>query len=424
MNMKIKKMVWKYLFFLMVIFFKEVEANIFVTNKKKDFFTIELFVPELIMTQDFVETIKKDCEYSSQCLVSVQSFSNNLEEKIQAYSGNALVGIGIALHKKQIQAFFYDLLQKKVMKTVSFSIDDTEYYVIAHKIAYAFWSYYMNQSSSFLSYISFCKKEKGDFDHKKKYSIHVTDFIGMHFGTIYETKDEIFLPKWVDFSYAPILFFSKNGKKAIFQQAINFFGVEKIFSHNTMKDSWQSAIDFHKKAILTVEYKNTHSQLYVTRMHDKKNILLADLEGLLFDPCYIDDTKLCFLTTMNSKTPYIALLHLKTQKIEEITCKNDFCGSLCIFFSKIAYVKKIHGYFQVFVYDVQEKKHTQITFDSFHHDELSWSPCGNFIVCSRKNNEHSSVIAVIHLATKKIYAITGQNEYCYAPSWSNNFLKY
>ena len=70
---------------------------------------------------------------------------------------------------------------------------------------------------------------------------------------------------------------------------------------------------------------------------------------------------------------------------------------------------------------MQKKVHTQLTSDSKHKEEPTWSPEGTYIAYSVGQGSVNR-IAVRNLITDEQFYLTGPNDYCCYPAWSPRIM--
>ena len=110
---------------------------------------------------------------------------------------------------------------------------------------------------------------------------------------------------------------------------------------------------------------------------------------------------------------------------KNITCLTDggFCTSPVYnkTNNKIAFIKLIEGRGQIMCYDFKTNSIKQITNDSMHKEECSWSPCGNYLLFSIEEKNRKQ-LAIHSMLTKKHTIITDKTSSITYPCWSSHSL--
>ena len=83
----------------------------------------------------------------------------------------------------------------------------------------------------------------------------------------------------------------------------------------------------------------------------------------------------------------------------------------------LGYSKKIGDTMQLFIYDMHQKSHRQLTTDSGDKIDPCWSPCGNWLAFCYESGALSR-IAIINILTGVRYFLTPEDTFCSYPAWS------
>src|SRR5690606_10449380 len=137
-----------------------------------------------------------------------------------------------------------------------------------------------------------------------------------------------------------------------------------------------------------------------------------------------DGNTIYFCSDFQTGRPQIYVYHIKKKKLERLTT-GGYCASPNYSDKRNAvdYAKMDGVAMQIFVYDLTQKIHTQITYDGGNKEECSWSPCGNYLLFSVENNDKSR-IAMHNLLTQKRSYLTAQSTYCNYPAWSSYYTEF
>jgi TolB protein len=136
-------------------------------------------------------------------------------------------------------------------------------------------------------------------------------------------------------------------------------------------------------------------------------------------PTFADNGKtLYFCSDFETHIPQLYRYNLESKKITRIS-NGGYCASpsYCQENGLLAYLKKVCGIMQLFVYDACLNTHMQLTTSPESKDECSWSPCGNYIVFSKQNG-CKSMLAQFNRLTNTEYSIGTVASNCSYPTWS------
>lgn len=143
--------------------------------------------------------------------------------------------------------------------------------------------------------------------------------------------------------------------------------------------------------------------------------------GDYLSPSFIDDNRVVFCQLNDNSVPRLGILTLDGKTIEWLSLGSALCPSVNRRGDRIAFCKKVDGFYQVFSYTIANKSVEQLTKDATHKDEVSWSPCGNYVVCGAQTAKISR-IAIVDVQTKALRYITPANERWSDPCWSPYLL--
>lgn len=131
-------------------------------------------------------------------------------------------------------------------------------------------------------------------------------------------------------------------------------------------------------------------------------------------------TKLAFVSDQSGSTDIYLIDLLKNKgkkslpKLQHIITKTKNNTSPC--FSAcgriLAYLSKVNGIRQVWIYNFESKESKQITFDAQNKESPCFSPCSQYILYNTSSNEHN--IFLIGLESKQAIQLTNKGDCQYA----------
>lgn len=164
-------------------------------------------------------------------------------------------------------------------------------------------------------------------------------------------------------------------------------------------------------------------------------IKITKNNGINLSPAVLNDSSIAFCSDYEFNVPHIYIMDKNgdnTTRLSQIGQGKGMATSPAYSSqpNKIAYVQSINGIFQLMVYDIATETTTQISFDYYHKGNPSWSPCGNYIICSM-HNSISKKLGCFKLLTNTWqfinptsldFTVNQQDEVSYTfPAWSPFF---
>lgn len=419
---------FKKLFFTIFIFnfccAENLEINITAKDHEKMNFLIGIIGQQDKYLKKFTDIIKADLEFSGQLNVTVQQFDQIKNKKdLQDIEkrGFPLILFLSKPEKNKIEWRLYDSAQANMLKGKKLSQTKDNSFVLAHILSDDLWPEIIGQKGCFSSVLVACKKVIGK---KKKnyqyiYALQPMEFYaGLSPAVPVVTAPTVSVaPRW--HGTKPLLYYSKHTNYNLCLMSIDLNKKSRIV---TNFEGLNMTPAFSKEGKIIISLSNGEkNRLYKYDFDNKTKVgsfnALTDASIHALSPSFIDENRIVFCAIDNLNRPKIAILNLNNHKIDYITYSgNCACPTYCIKNNKIAYCKKVNGYMQIFIYDLDTKEHKQMTTNNGDKDNCSWSPCGNFIAFSVENR--NSRIAILNLLTGKVIFLTPENENWTYPAWS------
>lgn len=377
--------------------------------------------------------LKKICDILSSTLQSSGQFSvktksfnvlKNISQIKKLYDEGCALAVFLTKSQNAIDWRLYDTIDGAMVtgkRLVKFTED---IYVQTYRLADQIWNALTQQKGSFSSKIAYVKRLKNDqasvicvadFDGSNEKI--VTKLPGTYVGLYWDANTQnkrLFCSEFTRFNVR-IISLTLTGKKKV---VLNFkgtcVGVSLSPDNNQVLYCRSGDIWFYKHNPLTK--RGIHVNLIKNSGKNIYPILLPN-----GDIVFCSDAKELRTGYPGVKGPQICYYKSKDKSVKLITTEG-YCiaPNYCSLSNKLAYSKKVNGYFQIFEYDFMTNKHKQLTFDKSHKMDACWSPCGNYIVYCIKRGPKSQ-IALFHLALKSQKYLTKPHECCSSPSWSSNF---
>ena len=371
--------------------------------------------------------LSKDLEFSKQFQVQlVKSSDDVLKKEFLQNLANKNIPFAIFINDisnqsnegVQFEWRLYDLYDLKMMIGKKITYQGNINFV-AHMIANLVWPKLMGCDGYFNSMIVACKKER-DHDRRVQY------IYGFHFTNGTSDKQKVvststinFAPRW--HPRKKILYYSQHTPHNVRLMAIDQHGRKQIVT-NFEGLNLTPAISQNGQIIVSLSSggcEKLYQYEYDAINKLNKFMAITDCRMHSISPSFIDEENVVFCAIdSKSKLPRITIMNIANRTATFLTGK-EFCVSpdYCKKNNKIAYCKRIKGYQQLFCYDLNSKKHEQLTFSAGDKDECSWSPCGNYIVFTEDGGKHSRIAIWSMLSSSLIYLSPKGESWCF-PSWS------
>jgi len=289
----------------------------------------------------------------------------------------------------------------------------------AISIADQVWPELTSQDGSFSSLIAACKRR---FVGKKR--CHRDLYLIHPFLTFQQFKPiklvgrgNNFAPRW--HRRRSVIFYSQHTLSNVRLMSVDSSHLSRIitsFEGQNMTPALSSA----GRVVLALSSKD-HTQLYeyIFNQDQKKGsfVRLTHKKGDFISPSFLKEDEIVFCYVNEQAVPQLGMMNLPDQKIKWLNVGRALCPAVSPSGTMLAFCKKVNDVYQIFMYDLENKEEQQLTHDKGHKDECSWSPCGNYIVCSIEQGDESS-ICLVDVNTRAIRYVTPKNDHWSYPNWS------
>ena len=375
--------------------------------------------------EDISEVLKKDLEFSGQFDIQSELF-----EKIR--SKNDILGLfdkgysmAIFLNKgRGVEWRIYDTMQAEMLMGKLYKKQGDSFYGWAHNIADDIWSQLAGQEGFFTSKISFSESVFVKGKKALKY-IYICDYDGGNKQLLVKTPTINIASKWNNNKINPLVLYSECTSSNMRLVSINMNKEKKVV---TTSDglNMQTNFNLDDQKVVLCSSRLGSSQIYLYQ-YDKENKKvnvkrITKNKGNNVSPILLENDDIVFCSDFETNSPQIYCLHAENNFLERLT-SSGYCacpGYTSKSGGKIAYSKIVSGFMQIFIYDMVNKKHEQMTFDKSNKEEPSWSPCGNYLVFSMGIGAYSR-LAILSLLTKELKYITSSDKNVSYPCWSPKY---
>lgn len=296
----------------------------------------------------------------------------------------------------------------------------------AYTIADQLWLELMQMPNCFASKIAYIKRKK-DSKGKPCSIICLCDYDGSHYYELLNNSGIYVNTYWHTSSTVPRLFCSEFTRYNVRLISLSMQKHKKVVLN---VDGTCVGISLAKKSNQAVYCRSGDIWHYGYNTRYKKGVhtRIIKNKGKNTNPILLENNDVIFCSddpNMQHRKyahngPKICYYHKNTKKTEILT-PLGYCVSpaYCAYTNKLVYSKKTKGLMQLFIYDMATQKHEQLTYNTGNKVDACWSSCGSYIVfCYNMSSEVGSRIAILHVATGKIWFITNKGDDCCYPSWS------
>lgn len=281
----------------------------------------------------------------------------------------------------------------------------------------AIWPELTSQRGSFASLIAACKQAPHNKKRVNNELFVVHPFLSnKQFAPIKLATGYNVAPRW--HSHKPLIYFSRHTPFNV--RLLSVDGTHCRVVMNADGQNLTPTVSREGRVVLVrSEYEHTRLYEYHFDQATHKSILtcLTRGDGDYFSPWFIDEQRVVFCHINAQSVPQLGILTLANKAIEWLALGAALRPSVSPDGKLIAFCKKVNDRYQVFVYNLATKRVEQLTHDATDKDEVSWSPCGNFIACSIATAQ-TSRIALVDVQTKNLRFITPKGEHWSCPCWS------
>lgn len=369
--------------------------------------------PDVQMLSDLV---KHDLSWSGQFDISFQHFPvvPSKHELIElADKGFPLIlFVQRDNDGKGFEWRLYDTTQPLMLKGKHMAKRGADARMWAHELADLLWPVLTGQEGLFSTKIAYCKEVKRGKKRPYKY-LCVADYDGSN--EVVRVPTVVVAPRW---GKNGLLFFTECTNSNMRLMYVDIEGNRHVASNFEGLNMLPSFSQDGKISVFCASRGQGNCQLYYCAPGVFKT--LSHNDGNNVSPTITaDGSRVYFCSDYKSGYPGIYVLDIQSGNIEELV-RSGMCPSYSDKTRKLAYLKKIKGAVQVFIYDIDSCVSEQLTKNSGDKDECCWSSCGNYIYYSVCHG-YSSRIAVMNVLSRDQKWITNVTDVCTYPAVSPMF---
>ncbi len=368
-------------------------------------------------------TIKNDMSFSGHYTVDVHEYRTVPHKKSEI---TALMREGILFlliiesHAKIVTYRLYDTTTGELVAPVSGKcvvehIYDSRY---GHHIADQLWRMLMGSPSIFKTRLAYAK----EVPYKKrgiavKY-ICTADYNGNNEQVMVSQSTVSIAPRWSGTQEAPLIFYSEYTKTNVQLMAVDARKKRIIVSSRDGETMHLTSNKDRSRQAFSASHGTGNTHIYC--IHNNKKLTQCTF-GDVSDgsPTFSSDgSKLYYCSDVQTGIPHIMVYDFATQKHSSVPIKG-YCVSPAHnpILPLIAYSKMIGGWMQICVFDIVTAQEKQITLDSAHHEDPTWSPEGNFLAYTHRVGTASRIRTHCYATGHEQYA-TPAGINCSYPAWS------
>lgn len=186
--------------------------------------------------------------------------------------------------------------------------------------------------------------------------------------------------------------------------------------------SLSPAVSRDKKVVVALSFQGgtrLYQYTFDRAMHASAFTCLTPGKGDWVAPSFLNNERIVFSHIDKATRARVGILNLMTREITWLNVPGAFDPVASPDGTRIAYSKLVGGAYQIFVYTVVSGVHVQITHDGRHKTECSWSPCGNYMVCSVEDGRWGR-LGVVDVRTHVLRLITPKGQNWSHPCWSGS----
>jgi TolB protein len=419
------------IFFLFLTFFIPYfchadSVTLSVTNAqhyKKSQLLLALVGKETSESKEIAHLLKKALEFKGQCLVDLvqtPSFIKKKEALAYKQKGYDYI-IFVESHADHWDWHLFDIAQEDTIKSKKISKRSVNR-ATAYALADSLNETLTGEPGFFSTKIAYTQEVP--LKSGKHYSyIYMADYDGSNPQPVVEYPTISVSPKWNNDPKRPLIFYSENTTTNVRMMAIGM-DKKRVMASNFEGINMLPAFSPDGAAVVFCATRGGgNCQLY--HWANKQLTKLTNNNGNNFAPVYSADGKtIYFSSDFETGQPQIYAYSTEDKQLTRLT-KDGYCvsPSYCASRNQLAYAKMVSGVMQLFVYDLNKKVHSQVTFDKAQKEECAWSPCGTFLMCPVDNGT-SSRIAMYNTITQDYTYLTGIKTVCASPSWSGIYNEF
>ncbi len=370
-----------------------------------------------------VEAMERALSFTKQCYIQVEHHTTiPSKEDLKALKRDkkAQLVITIAPFSKGYEWRLYDTIAPTLHAARRYEKRGDLVRGWAYNICDDVWDIMMHSKGFFSTKIAYAQK----VPDKRIKHIYVADFDGSYPQKVVDTSTINVAPRWHYDRKHPMLFYSDFTAQNIRLMVMGMDGVSKIASNFDGVNMIPAFSGDGSKMAYCSSRGDGYCQIYYCEKNEIKNI--TNNTGNNVSPSMTSDgSKIFYCSDVLKKSPELFCYNFKTGSTERLTsgahCETPRYSPAC---HKVAYVRSVKGIMQLFVFDLVDRSHTQLTFAGKHKQECCWSPCGNWLIFSEGDLGKESRIALLNLHDKTQRMLTPAGHDCTFPDWSPIYSEY
>jgi Tol biopolymer transport system component len=403
-----------YVLLITPLFSVTAEQTITIQKTAAEKITIALVLTDqATATTKLINTITHDLERSEQfTLVKQQQQNPILKERdmLQLATDGYSLALFISCNDIACTWRLYDTIGMTMIKGKQKELSgENNIYKDAHAIAEDMWLALVGAHASFSLSIAYIKR-LGSLFQPRSYELWSMDSGGQQKSRIYSSYMTIVAPSWTIVHQQPHILFSEFTRFNVRIVAVDLTGHKRIVLD---RDGTCVGVSFvpgtgdvvyaRSGALWEYHYDSTTN-------HGSHSIIIKE-HDVCASPVVIENGDVLYCCAGSIKCWSRA-----HKTITTLTTGYAVAPSYAALTKTLVYAKRVNGVMQIYMMDMNTKKHTKITNDPGDKIDPSISPCGNYVTFACQKGKKSR-IALQHLYTSKRIWMTNADEYCYAPSW-------
>ena len=331
----------------------------------------------------FLSVFKNDLSFNGQCSVSVSALDRVPDRAIFEYLTKEGYPLTLTIEKKgsdMIDWRLYDSGLGQMVQGKAHPRNNHSIRAWAHKLTDAVWPELTGQEGFFSTKIAYSKsvtlpRKKGNCRY-----ICIADYDGSNEQFLVTTPTINIGSRWNKDAKNPLLFYSEYTNKNVRLVSVDMKKRRHIASNFDGINMLPTFTGDGKRVIYCASRADGNCHLYQYEQKELK-LLLGGNGNYVSPSISADGSHMYLCADYETGKPAIYRYDFDTQKMTRITEHGSAmapCYSSTV--RKVAYTKFVKGVVQVFCYDEITGKHTQLTTDKTNKDEVSWSPCGNYLL--------------------------------------------
>lgn len=366
---------------------------------------------------------KKALEFKGQCQVDLMHaplFIKKKEAVAYKQKGYDYI-IFVEPHHDHIDWHLFDISQADTIKSKKISKRAAPR-ATAYALADSLQETLTGEPSFFSTKIAYTQEVP--LKSGKHYSyIYMADYDGSNPQPLVEYPTISVSPRWNNDPKRPLLFYSENTTTNVRMMAMGM-DKKRVMASNFEGINMQPTFGPDGSSVVYCATRgggNCHLYHWANKQLSK----LTNNAGNNFAPMYSADGKTIFFSSdFETGQPQIYAYSTEDKQLTRLT-KDGYCvsPSYCASRNELAYARMVSGVMQLFAYNLNEKIHTQLTFDKAQKEECAWSPCGTFLLCPVDNGS-TSRIAMYNTITQDYIYLTGIKTVCGSPAWSGIYNEF